>query len=65
MQKVVLRRLYKLSPMIFGLGFLTPLAAQILQSSKVTLPFGMPPLLAGLLIAMAFTIPAQLRGRWV
>jgi len=65
MQKAVLRRIYKLGPMIFGLGFLTPLAAQILQSSEVPLPFGMPPLLAGLLIAMAFTVPAQLRGRWV
>ena len=65
MQKAVLRRIYKLGPMIFGLGFLTPLAAQILQASEVPLPFGMPPLLAGLLIAMAFTVPAQLRGRWV
>lgn len=65
MQKMVLRRLYKLGPMIFGLGFLTPLAAQILQSSDVSLPLGMPLLLAGFLIAMTFAIPAQFRGRWV
>lgn len=65
MPKVVLRRLYALGPMLFGLGFLTPLATQILQSADVSLPSGMPPLLAGFLIAMAFSIPAQFRGRWV
>lgn len=65
MQKAMLRRLYKLGPMIFGLGFLTPLAAQLLQSTDAPLPFGMSALLAGFLIAMAIAIPAQLRGRWV
>lgn len=51
--------------MLFGLGFLTPLAAQLLIAGNVSLPFGMTPLIAGFLIAMALAVPAQIRGRWI
>ncbi|HIG22366.1 MAG TPA: hypothetical protein EYQ28_07580 [Henriciella sp.] len=65
MQKRLLRRIYKSGPMLFGLGFLTPLAAQLLIASNMSLPFGMSPLLAGFLLAMALAVPAQIRGRWI
>ena len=65
MQKRLLRRIFRLGPMLFGLGFLTPLAAQLLIAGNVSLPFGMTPLIAGFLIAMALAVPAQIRGRWI
>ena len=61
----ILRLFHAYGPLVFALGFLMPLCAQLLSASGTPLPFGMSPLLAGLLIAGALGIPAQLRGRWI
>jgi|TARA_R100000501_G_C2511608_1_gene42924 hypothetical protein len=65
MQARVLRRIYRFGPLIFAVGFLTPLAAQLIKASGATLPFGLTPLMTGFILAFALAIPAQLRGRWI
>ena len=42
-------------PLIFGVGFLAPLIAQVIERAGWTLPFGIAPLAAGLVMAVAHT----------
>ncbi|WP_018147645.1 hypothetical protein [Henriciella marina] len=65
MQAAVLRRIFRFGPLIFAVGFLTPLAAQLIKAAGATPPFGMSPLMTGFMLAMLIAIPAQIRGRWV
>lgn len=65
MRFATLRRLLRLGPLFFAASFLTPLAAQIIIAAGVTPPFGLSPLLSGLIIAMAAGTLAYYRGRWI
>lgn len=58
----VLRLLF--SPVVFALGFLAPLAAQILNELSVQIS-GVPNLALGLALALAIGITAQVRGGWL
>lgn len=55
---------YLFSPIVFGIGFLSPLIAQILLASNMvgeqTLAYGI-----GLVIGTALGIIAQVRGSWI
>jgi hypothetical protein len=53
------------SPLVFGLGFIAPLAAQLLTAAGLTLPGGIDNLYAGLLIGGLLGLMAQVRGSWV
>ena len=61
----VIKTIFYLGPMIFGLGFLAPLSAQIISAAGWTLPFGLTPLIAGLMIGGGLGLIAQIRGTWV
>ena len=65
MRFAAIRKVFRLGPLFFAVGFLTPLAAQIIAAAAIEPPFGLSPLMAGFILAMAVGIPAQLRGRWV
>ena len=52
-------------PLIFGVGFVAPLIAQIIERAGWTLPFGIAPLAAGLVIGGLWGAHAQFRGRWI
>jgi hypothetical protein len=52
------------SPMAFALGFLWPLATQVLIALSL-FPPGWQPVLAGAVIAIAFGLMAQFRGSWI
>jgi hypothetical protein len=52
-------------PLIFGIGFLAPLIAQVVERSGLTLPYGVAPLAAGLVIGGLWGAHAQFRGRWI
>ncbi len=54
---------YLFSPLAFGIGFLSPLAAQSLTLLGVTTAFDN--IVLGLLIGLSLGLMAQLRGSWV
>lgn len=52
-------------PVLFGFGFLAPLIAQIIERADVAMPFGLTPLMLGLIMGPALGLAAKLRGRWI
>ncbi len=61
----VIKLIFFLGPLLFGLGFLTPLIAQIITAMDWTPPLGLTPLMAGLILGGGLGLMAQLRGRWI
>ncbi len=59
------KTIFYFGPLIFGLGFITPLSAQIIDSMSWTPPLGLSSLMTGLMIGGTLGLLAQLRGRWV
>ena len=61
----IIRLLLTLQPLLFGLGFLAPLAAQIITRAGLTPPFGLTPVLACELEFYLLDADANLRGSWI
>lgn len=61
----VLKTVFYFGPLLFGLGFLTPLVSQIIQAAAWTPPFGLTPLMTGLIVGGGLGVLAQMRGRWI
>lgn len=61
----VIKTIFYFGPLLFGFGFLAPLAAQILKAMSWTPPFGLTPLMAGLILGGGLGLIAQIRGRWI
>lgn len=61
----VLKNLIHFMPLIFGIGFLGPLIAQIIQMLGWPTPLGLSSLTLGLVIGTAWGAFAQFRGRWI
>ena len=61
----IIKRLFDYGPLLFALGFLTPLTAQVIEAMGWTPPYGLSPLLTGLIVAGVLGGVAQLRGRWI
>lgn len=61
----VIATILKYMPLIFGVGFLAPLIAQVIVRAGWTLPFGAAPLAVGLVIGGLWGAQAQFRGRWI
>ena len=61
----ILRSIFAYGPLLFGIGFLAPLIAQVLAALGVLAPLGMSPMVFGLVVGTALGLVAQLRGRWV
>ena len=61
----VLKTIFYFGPLLFGLGFLTPLVAQIIKAMAWSPPFGLTPLMMGLIVGGTLGILAQIRGRWI
>ena len=57
--------IFKFGPFIFGVGFMAPLFAALIVRVGLVLPFGLTPLLAGLLLGGGLGLFAQLRGSWL
>lgn len=51
------------SPLVFGLAFLAPLIAQILERTGVALP--VPAIVIGLIAGLGLGLMAQFRGSWL
>lgn len=65
MRLAAIRHMFKLGPLLFAAGFLTPLGAQLIEAFGLTPPFGLSPLLCSFIVAMAAATLAQIRGRWI
>jgi hypothetical protein len=52
-------------PVWFGLGFIAPLTAQILQHSGLVPPMGLSPLVVGLVLGVSWGGLTVVRGRWI
>ncbi len=64
MQSVV-KQLFYWMPLLFGIGFIAPLIAQMLVYWDVAAPMGLSPIACGLLIGAPWGLYATLRGRWI
>ena len=60
----ILKKMHLFGSLIFAIGFLAPLTAQLVRALGWTPPFGLSPIVFGLLVALMFGIPANVRGRW-
>jgi len=61
----LLTMLLQTMPLIFGLGFIAPLIAQLLERAAPGSAQAQWPLLAGLAIGGSWGALANLRGRWL
>jgi hypothetical protein len=62
---LVLGFVLKYMPLIFGVGFVSPLITQVIERAGWTLPYGVPPLVFGLAAGLLLGLRAQFRGRWI
>lgn len=62
--KAAIEKLLYVLPLIFGVGFLAPLAAEILEVNGLA-PFGLPPFVAGLILGTAWGAWATWRRSWL
>ncbi len=61
----IIKTIFDYGALIFAFGFLAPLIAQLIMQFGWPPPFGLSPLVAGLIVAGAYGAIAQLRGRWI
>ena len=61
----VIKAVFYLGPLLFAFGFLAPLIAQVIKAMAWTPPFGLTPLMTGLIIGGTLGLIAQIRGTWV
>ena len=60
-----LKKLFAIMPFLFGLGFIAPLTAQIMDLWKVDPPLGLSAVAFGLLFGGTWGLIANIRGRWL
>jgi hypothetical protein len=63
--EIFLTRLFQFMPLIFGVGFLAPLIAQIMDKLHLHGPFGASSLVVGLVIGLLWGGFAVWKGRWL
>lgn len=61
----VIKTIFYFGPLLFGVGFLAPLSSQIIKAAAWTPPFGLTPLMTGLILGGTLGLLAQIRGRWI
>jgi hypothetical protein len=61
----VIKLLFLFGPLFFGLAFLAPLTAQLIERFGWAAPFGLSPLQFGLALGGLLGLIATIRGRWV
>ncbi len=58
-------KLFAIMPFLFGIGFIAPLTAQLMNYWDVPAPFGMTTLAFGLLFGGVWGLYANIKGRWL
>ena len=59
-----IRKLFGVMPFLFGIGFIAPLTAQLLQAAGLE-PFGLSPLAVAVPFGAAWGLYANIKGRWL
>jgi hypothetical protein len=59
------KKLFAAMPFLFGIGFIAPLIAQIMQHWQIAAPLGLSRITFGLAIGAAWGLYANIRGRWL
>lgn len=57
--------IFRFGPLIFGVGFMAPLFAELIRRAGWAVPFGLSPLVAGLIVGGGLGLFAQVRGSWI
>ena len=57
--------IFKYGALIFGVGFMAPLFAELIARAGVALPFGLTPIAGGLILGGGLGLIAQIRGSWI
>ena len=63
--QVALQKLFAIMPLLFGIGFIAPVIAQVMAVWGVDAPLGMHRLTYGLLIGTSWGLYATIKGRWI
>ena len=63
--ETILRPIFKILPLIFGLGFLGPVIAATLEATGPAGVAGIAPLTIGLVIGGTWGLVATIRGSWI
>ena len=61
----ILKGIFFLGPLIFGLAFVAPLTEQVLLALSILPPFGITPLAVGFALGGIWGGIATARGRWI
>lgn len=65
MLRKILTFLFAIGPLLFAFGFFAPLFSALVEASGLVLPFGVPPLYAGLVVGLIWGGIATKRGAWI
>ncbi len=57
--------LFEYGPVLFGVGFIAPVFAALVEASGFTLPFDVAPLYAGLGLGIVVGTIVTRRGSWI
>ena len=60
-----IKGLFAVMPVLFGIGFIAPLLAQIMAAGSIDPPLGISRIAAGLAIGGVWGLIANIRGRWL
>lgn len=63
--QTAVQKLFAIMPFLFGIGFIAPLIAELMEAGDVSAPLGLSPIATGLAIGGAWGLYANIRGRWI
>lgn len=61
----VMKQILAWMPFFFGIGFIAPLTAQLMELWSIPAPFSLSPIQFGLIFGGAWGLIANIRGRWL
>ena len=64
MEKII-GTLFEYGPVLFGVGFIAPVFAALVEASGITLPYEIAPLHAGLGLGLFVGAIVTKRGSWI
>jgi hypothetical protein len=65
MGAVILKKLLLWMPFLFGIGFIAPLTARLMNAWGIEAPLGLSPIAFGLIFGGLWGLYANIRGRWL
>ena len=60
-----LRGLFFVMPFLFGIGFIAPVTAELMNAFRISAPLGLTPIAFGLVFGGLWGLYATIKGAWV